>query len=336
MMENKLLELRDMTTVFPTRRGLVRAVDGMDFTLHEGEKLGIVGESGSGKSVTMLSIMGLVPPPGRIADGDILFQGESLRDKSSAEMRKMRGKEIAMIFQDPLTTLNPAFTVGEQIHESLRIHNVVAASNGGSRRFWGRRRKDAEQERVIQVMEDVGIPSPAERSKAYPHQFSGGMQQRVIIAIALSCEPRLLLADEPTTALDVTIQAQIMDLLDKINRERGTSIVLVTHNLGLVAEFCENIIVMYAGWVMERGSIDEVITDPKHPYTEGLLRCLPRISEKREKIHPIPGLVPDLASLPPGCPFSPRCERVMPECREDNPIPYTELDGGRLVRCLLY
>ena len=162
------------------------------------------------------------------------------------------------------------------------------------------------------------------------------MQQRVIIAIALSCEPRLLLADEPTTALDVTIQAQIMDLLDKINRERGTSIVLVTHNLGLVAEFCENIIVMYAGWVMERGSIDEVITDPKHPYTEGLLRCLPRISEKRKKIHPIPGLVPDLASLPPGCPFSPRCERVMPECREDNPITYTELDGGRLVRCLLY
>ena len=336
MMENKLLELRDMTTVFPTRRGLVRAVDGMDFTLHEGEKLGIVGESGSGKSVTLLSIMGLVPPPGRIADGDIFFQGESLRIKSAAEMRKIRGKEIAMIFQDPLTTLNPAFTVGEQIRESLRIHNVVAASNGGARRFWGRRRKDAEQERVIQVMEDVGIPSPAERSKVYPHQFSGGMQQRVIIAIALSCEPRLLLADEPTTALDVTIQAQIMDLLAKINRERGTSIVLVTHNLGLVAEFCENIIVMYAGWVMERGSIDEVITDPKHPYTEGLLRCLPRISEKREKIHPIPGLVPDLASLPPGCPFSPRCERVMPECREDNAIPYTELDGGRLVRCLLY
>ena len=336
MMENSLLELRHLTTVFPTRRGLVRAVDGMDFALHEGEKLGIVGESGSGKSVTLLSIMGLVPPPGKIADGELVFQGESLRNKSPAEMRKIRGKEIAMIFQDPLTTLNPVFTVGEQIHESLRIHSVVSASDDGHRGLIGRRRKGAEQERVIQVMEDVGIPSPVERSKAYPHQFSGGMQQRAIIAIALACEPRLLLADEPTTALDVTIQAQIMDLLTKINREHGTSIVLVTHNLGLVAEFCDNIIVMYAGWVMERGAIDEVIADPKHPYTEGLLRCLPRISEKREKIHPIPGLVPDLASLPPGCPFSPRCERVMPRCQEDNAIPTRELGGGRLVRCLLY
>jgi oligopeptide/dipeptide ABC transporter ATP-binding protein len=336
MMENSLLELRHLTTVFPTRRGLVRAVDGMDFALHEGEKLGIVGESGSGKSVTLLSIMGLVPPPGKIADGELLFQGESLQNKSSMEMRKIRGKDIAMIFQDPLTTLNPVFTVGEQIHESLRIHNVVSAPGDGRRGFMGRRRKDAERERVIQVMEDVGIPSPVERSKAYPHLFSGGMQQRVIIAIALACEPRLLLADEPTTALDVTIQAQIMDLLTKINRQHGTSIVLVTHNLGLVAEFCDNIIVMYAGWVMERGATDEVITDPKHPYTEGLLRCLPRISEKRQKIHPIPGLVPDLASLPSGCPFSPRCERVMPRCREDKPIPSRELGNGRLVRCLLY
>ena len=336
MMENSLLELRHLTTVFPTRRGLVRAVDGMDFALHEGEKLGIVGESGSGKSVTLLSIMGLVPPPGKIADGELVFQGESLRNKSPAEMRKIRGKEIAMIFQDPLTTLNPVFTVGEQIHESLRIHSVVSASDDGHRGLIGRRRKGAEQERVIQVMEDVGIPSPVERSKAYPHQFSGGMQQRAIIAIALACEPRLLLADEPTTALDVTIQAQIMDLLTKINREHGTSIVLVTHNLGLVAEFCDNIIVMYAGWVMERGATDEVITDPKHPYTEGLLRCLPRISEKRAKIHPIPGLVPDLAGLPPGCPFSPRCERVMPRCQEDDAIPTRELGGGRLVRCLLY
>lgn len=336
MVEDTLLEVRNLTTVFPTRRGLVRAVDGMDFVLHEGEKLGIVGESGSGKSVTLLSIMGLVPQPGEIADGDVLLQGDSLLRRSAADMRRMRGKDIALIFQDPLTTLNPVFPVGEQIRESLRIHNVVSAKDGGGSGFLGRGRKKAEQERVIQVMEDVGIPSPMERSKAYPHQFSGGMQQRAIIAIALSCEPRLLLADEPTTALDVTIQAQIMDLLNKINRERGTSIILVTHNLGLVAEFCHTVIVMYAGWVMERGTIDEVISDPKHPYTEGLLRCLPRISAKREKIHPIPGLVPDLASLPPGCPFSPRCERAMPKCREDQPIPATELDGGRLVRCLLY
>jgi oligopeptide/dipeptide ABC transporter ATP-binding protein len=332
MMENTLLELRHMTTVFPTQRGLVRAVDGMNFTLHEGEKLGIVGESGSGKSVTLLSIMRLVPNPGQISHGDVLFQGESLLWKSPAEMRRMRGKEIGMIFQDPLTTLNPVFPVGAQIRESLRIHNVLTSRGSGGP--LGRRRRSAEQDRVIEVMQDVGIPSPEERAKAYPHQFSGGMQQRAIIAIALACEPRLLLADEPTTALDVTIQAQIMDLLNKINREHGTSIILVTHNLGLVAEFCENIVVMYAGWMMEKGTVDEVIEAPKHPYTDGLLRCLPRISEERKKIHPIPGLVPDLAQLPTGCPFSPRCERARPPCTENREIPFVELEGGRLVRCL--
>ena len=335
-MANPLLELRDLTTVFPTRRGLVRAVDGMNFALHEREKLGIVGESGSGKSVTLLSILRLVPHPGQIAGGDVCFQAESLLRKSSADMRRIRGKEIAMIFQDPLTTLNPVFPVGEQIHESLRIHHIMDAPDGGWHPLGGRRRREAEKERVLAVMQDVGIPSPANRVKAYPHQFSGGMQQRVIIAIALSCEPRLLLADEPTTALDVTIQAQTMALLNKINEEHGTSIILVTHNLGLVAEFCDNIIVMYAGWMMEKGSMDEVIADPKHPYTMGLLRCLPRISAERRKIRPIPGLVPDLAELPPGCPFSPRCDQVMDECRQPQPIPLKELDGGRLVRCLLY
>jgi oligopeptide/dipeptide ABC transporter ATP-binding protein len=232
--------------------------------------------------------------------------------------------------------LNPVFTVGEQIRESLRIHDIVRQSDEQRGHPVRGRRRKAEDERVIQVMEDVGIPSPLERSKAYPHQFSGGMQQRAIIAIALSCEPRLLLADEPTTALDVTIQAQIMDLLNKINREHGTSIILVTHNLGLVAEFCHNIIVMYAGWMMERGTIDQVIDTPKHPYTEGLLRCLPRISEKRQKIEPIPGLVPDLAGLPPGCPFAPRCGQAMSKCRKDEPIPVTGLDSGHLVRCHLY
>ncbi|NIV28519.1 MAG: ATP-binding cassette domain-containing protein [Anaerolineae bacterium] len=332
---NPLLELRHLTTVFPTRRGTVRAVDGMSFTLYEGEKLGIVGESGSGKSVTLLSIMQLVPKPGQIADGDVLFRGESLQSKSPVEMRQMRGKEIAMIFQDPLTTLNPVFPIGEQIRESLRIHSIVSASDDGARGLFPfRRRRKLEYARVAQVMEDVGIPSPEERAKAYPHQFSGGMQQRAIIAIALSCEPRLLLADEPTTALDVTIQAQIMDLLSRINREHGTSIVLVTHNLGLVAEFCEKIIVMYAGWMMEAGSIDEVIHAPRHPYTAGLLRCLPRISEAREKIHPIPGLVPDLATLDPGCPFAPRCERVRSTCSQNQDIPLLEIEGGRLVRCL--
>lgn len=333
-MPNALLELHDLTTTFPTRRGLVKAVDGMNLTLHEREKLGIVGESGSGKSVTLLSILRLVPHPGEIAGGEVRFQGEALLQKSRAEMRRIRGKEIAMIFQDPLTTLNPVFPVGEQIQESLRIHRIMAGMDDGWKPFGGRRRRRAEQERVLEVMRDVGIPSPAARAKAYPHQFSGGMQQRAIIAIALSCEPRLLLADEPTTALDVTIQAQIMALLDKINREHGTSIILVTHNLGLVAEFCDNIIVMYAGSMMEKGTVQQVTTDPKHPYTAGLLRCLPRISAKRTKIRPIPGLVPDLANLPPGCPFWPRCDQATEECREDRAIPLKELDGGRLVRCL--
>jgi len=331
-----LLELKDLVTVFPTRRGLVRAVDGMSFAMREGEKLGIVGESGSGKTVTLLSILRLVPHPGKIARGEVLFQGQNLVHKARAEMRKIRGKEIAMIFQDPLTTLNPVFTVGEQIRESMRIHNIVSSPDGCFSGLFRRGKRSAEYERVIRVMRDVGIPSPVTRARNYPHQFSGGMQQRAITAIALSCEPHLLLADEPTTALDVTIQAQIMDLLNKINREHGTSIILVTHNLGLVAEFCDTIIVMYAGWMMEKGTVDEVIEAPKHPYTQGLLRCLPHISEKQEKIYPIPGLVPDLAQLPPGCPFSPRCDQARPECREDRPIPLTELDGGRLVRCHLY
>lgn len=331
-----LLELKGLATTFPTRRGLVRAVDGMSFALGEGEKLGIVGESGSGKTVTLLSILRLVPHPGRIVGGEVIFRGQDLLHKSRTEIRKIRGREIAMIFQDPLTTLNPVFPVGEQIRESLRIHDVVSAPDGWLSRLVPGRKRAAEYERVIRVMQDVGIPSPTLRARDYPHQFSGGMQQRAIIAIALACEPRLLLADEPTTALDVTIQAQIIDLLNQINQKRGTSIILVTHNLGLVAEFCETIIVMYAGWMMEKGTVDEVIADPKHPYTRGLLRCLPCISEGREKIYPIPGLVPDLAHLPPGCPFSPRCDQAGPACREDRPIPMTRLDGGRLVRCLLY
>ena len=323
-----LLELKGLTTVFPTRRGLVRAVDGVNFQLREGEKLGIVGESGSGKSVTLLSILRLLPHPGQIVDGDVIFRGESLLEKSSVEMRKIRGKEIAMVFQDPMTTLNPVFRVGEQIRESLRIHGIIAKR--------GQARRRAEYERVIEAMADVGIPMPEESVRRYPHEFSGGMQQRAITAIALSCEPKLLLADEPTTALDVTIQAQILALLDRINRERGMSIVIVTHNLGVVAEFCETIVILYAGQVMEKGSIDEVITDPKHPYTRGLLRCLPRIYAKRERIRPIPGLVPDLATLPPGCPFAPRCDAAMPECQEERSIPLKEVEGGRWVRCLLY
>jgi oligopeptide/dipeptide ABC transporter ATP-binding protein len=331
-----LLELRGLTTVFPTRRGLVRAVNDLSFELQRREKLGIVGESGSGKSVTLLSILRLVAYPGRIAMGDVLFRGERLSEKSAREMRQIRGKDIAMIFQDPMTTLNPAFRVGDQVRESLRIHDVIPPSDGPVARLFDRKRRGAEIERVQEAMADVGIPAPDESSRRYPHQFSGGMQQRALIAIALSCEPQVLLADEPTTALDVTIQAQIMALLDKINREHGTAIVLVTHNLGLVAEFCEKIIVMYAGQMMEQGTTDQVIEDPRHPYTRGLLRCLPKIGVRQEEILPIPGLVPDLAELPSGCPFSPRCDEVMPECSQVDAVPLKTLPDGRLVRCLLH
>ncbi len=333
---SRLLELNDLTTVFPTRRGLVRAVDGLSFQLHEGEKLGIVGESGSGKTVTLLSILRLVPHPGQIAGGEVYFRDEDLLTKSAKEMRQIRGRDMAMIFQDPMTTLNPAFLVGDQIRESLRIHDIVPRSDGLFSRLFDRKRKAAEYQRVWEAMADVGIPVPRQSARRYPHQFSGGMQQRALTAIALACEPQVLLADEPTTALDVTIQAQILTLLDKINREHGTAIVLVTHNLGVVAEFCQRIIVMYAGQLMEQGQIDQVTEDPAHPYTRGLLCCLPKIGARREKVSPIPGLVPDLADLPPGCPFSPRCDQVMPECSQVDDIPLKTLPDGRLVRCLLY
>jgi oligopeptide/dipeptide ABC transporter ATP-binding protein len=331
-----LLELRGLTTVFPTRRGLVRAVDGFSFQLREGEKLGIVGESGSGKSVTLLSILRLVPYPGQIVSGEVRFRGQNLLAKPAKEMCQIRGRDIATIFQDPMSTLNPVFLVGEQVRESLRIHHIVPRSNGMFSRLFDPRRRATEYRRVWQAIADVGIPAPRQSARRYPHQFSGGMQQRALTAIALACEPQVLLADEPTTALDVTIQAQILDLLNKINQERGTAIVLVTHNLAVVAEFCQHIIVMYAGQLMEQGHIDQVIEDPMHPYTRGLLCCLPRIRAQRQALSPIPGLVPDLANLPPGCPFSPRCDAAMPECSQVDTVPLKTLPDGRQVRCLLY
>jgi oligopeptide/dipeptide ABC transporter ATP-binding protein len=331
-----LLELRSLTTVFPTRRGLVRAVDGFSFQLRAGEKLGIVGESGSGKSVTLLSILRLVPYPGQIVSGEVRFRGQDLLAKPSKEMCQIRGRDIATIFQDPMSTLNPVFLVGEQVRESLQIHHIVPRSNGVFSRLFDPRRRATECRRVWQAIVDVGIPAPRQSARRYPHQFSGGMQQRALTAIALACEPQVLLADEPTTALDVTIQAQILDLLNRINQERGTAIVLVTHNLAVVAEFCQHIIVMYAGQLMEQGHIDQVIDDPMHPYTRGLLRCLPKIRAQRQALSPIPGLVPDLANLPPGCPFSPRCDAAMPECSQVDTVPLKTLPDGRQVRCLLY
>ncbi len=332
-MKKALLRLRNLTTVYPTKRGIVRAVDGVNLTLREGEILGIVGESGCGKSTVLLSILRLIRPPGRIAEGEILFRGQNLRDLSPTTMRSIRGKEIAMIFQDPLSTLNPAFPVGEQIREALRLHHIV----DGPRLPWPLdfAQRTREKARVLEVMQEVGIPSPMDRYTAYPHQFSGGMQQRALIAIALVCGPALLLADEPTTALDVTIQAQILDLMRRINRERGTAIILVTHDLGVAAEFCNTIAVMYAGRIVEQGAVDEVVEHPQHPYTQGLLACRPRISMRHQRVEPIKGNVPDLVDLPPGCAFAPRCPHYRPVC-EQGPVPMVEVAPGHISRCLLH
>jgi len=333
MSDGFLLELRNLTTVYPMKRGLVRAVDCVSLTLREGEILGLVGESGCGKSTVLLSILRLIRRPGYIAEGEIRFRGRNLRDLSSREMRAIRGKEIAMIFQDPLSTLNPAFPVGEQIREALRLHHIV----NGSRLPWpfDFARRAREKARVLQVMEEVGIPSPMDRYAAYPHQFSGGMQQRALIAIALACNPALLLADEPTTALDVTIQAQILDLMRRINREHGTAIILVTHDLGVAAEFCQAIAVMYAGRIVEKGPVDSVVERPQHPYTQGLLNCRPRIAERDQRVRPIPGNVPDLVDLPPGCAFAPRCAHRRPVC-EEGPIPLIPVGPSHWSRCLIH
>ena len=311
MIQN-ILELKNVTTIFPTKRGAIAAVSQVNLEVAPGEILGIVGESACGKSTLLLSILRLIARPGHIAGGEVIFKGQNLLDLSSRAIRGIRGKEISMIFQDPLSTLNPVFPVGEQIRETLRLHGIIQTPS----RPWpldGARRAQ-EKKRVQEAMKEVGISAPEAHYRSYPHQFSGGMQQRVLIAIGLVCEPSLILADEPTTALDVTIQAQIMDLMHQINRNHGTSIILVTHNLALAAEFCHSIAVMYAGRIVERGSVDEVIENPKHPYTQGLLNCLPRIIDKKQKLYPIPGNVPDLDDLPSGCAFAPRCSHVRDEC----------------------
>ena len=318
-----MLKIHNLCTNFFTYRGIVKAVDGVSLELKEGEVLGLVGESGCGKSVTLLSILGLVPYPGKITGGEVWFEEENLLKKSSKEIRHFRGNKISMIFQDPMTTLNPVFHVGEQIRESLKVHKH------------GRISKRNEKEKVFQLIKDVGLPSPEQIYSQYPYQLSGGMQQRILIAIALSCKPNLILADEPTTALDVTIQAQILDLLRKINKDIGTGIILVTHDLGVVSEFCQKVAVMYAGKIVETGLVEQIIFEPKHPYTEGLLKSIPKIGDKKSKIQSIPGDVPDLATLPKGCAFYPRCSQHMPKCQK-NEIPLQKIEKGRQVRCLLF
>ena len=320
-----LLEVNDLQTHFPTRAGLVRAVDGVSFHLDRGELLGLVGESGCGKSMTALSVMRLIALPGRIVKGEILFDGKDLLKLSDPEMRQMRGDDIAMIFQDPMTSLNPVFTVGEQIAEALRLHRKMS-------------RKEARQA-TVEAMREVAIPDPARRLDDYPHQLSGGMRQRVMIAMALACNPKLLIADEPTTALDVTIQAQILELLDELRKQRELAVLLITHDLGVVAEVADRVAVMYTGRIVEESPVDELFARPKHPYTEGLLRSVPKLTSedviRKERLETIEGVVPSPTELPPGCHFAPRCVHRMPRCTEER-IPLYELDGGVQVRCVLY
>jgi oligopeptide/dipeptide ABC transporter ATP-binding protein len=320
-----LLEVNNLRTYFPTRRGLVRAVDGVSFYLDRGELLGLVGESGCGKSMTALSVMRLIAPPGKIVEGEILFDGQDLLKLSDAEMRQMRGDDIAMIFQDPMTSLNPVFTVGEQIAEALRLHRKLS-------------RKEAKRA-AIEAMREVAIPDPARRIDDYPHQLSGGMRQRVMIAMALACNPKLLIADEPTTALDVTIQAQILELLDELRKQRELAVLLITHDLGVVAEVADRVAVMYTGRIVEESPVDELFARPKHPYTEGLLRSVPKLTSehvaRKERLETIDGTVPRPTDLPPGCHFAPRCSHRMPRCTEED-IPLYQLEKGVQVRCVLY
>ncbi|MCF6093860.1 ABC transporter ATP-binding protein [Microaerobacter geothermalis] len=327
-----MLKIRNLTVSYKTENGEVKAVNKVSLTIKESQIVGLVGESGCGKSTVLFSLMGLISNSGKITEGEVLFNGKDLVKNTPEAWRKIRGKEIAMIFQDPMTTLNPAFKVGEQIRESLKIHRNYDLVGGGL--FSRRKIKQKEKERVYQLMSEVGIPSPEKRYLEYPHQFSGGMQQRALIATALACEPKVLLADEPTTALDVTIQAQILDLLKKINEDHGTSIVLVTHDLGVAAEFCDEIAVMYAGEIIEYGPVDEIMEHPKHPYTQGLLRSIPQISDEEIEIEPIPGQVADLANLDSGCSFYPRCSHRHNECKK--PVPILNMDNERQVRCVLY
>lgn len=320
-----LLEVSNLRTQFPTRAGLVKSVDGVSFAIGEGELVALVGESGCGKSITALSIMRLIAKPGRIASGTIRFKGEELTTASEDRMREIRGNDIAMIFQDPMTSLNPVYTVGEQIAEALRLHRKLD--------------KKAAWQAAIEAMREVSIPSPERRVNDYPHQLSGGMRQRVMIAMALACGPELLIADEPTTALDVTIQAQILELLNELRRTRNLAILLITHDLGVVAEVADRVCVMYTGKIVEESGVDELFANPKHPYTQGLLRSVPKLTVTgvagSERLQTIQGTVPSPTNLPYGCHFAPRCEYRMEICVEGE-IPLIDAVGGSRVRCVLH
>jgi len=315
-----LLEIKNLKTRFFTQDGVVHAVNGISLYLNEGETLGLVGESGCGKSVSMLSVLRLIPqPPGKIVGGEVWFEGKDLLKISEDEIRKIRGNKIAMIFQDPMTSLNPVLTIGQQLGEPLMLH-------------MGMSKKEAREE-SIRLLKMVGIPEAEKRLDDYPHQFSGGMRQRVMIAMALACNPKILIADEPTTALDVTIQAQIIDLVKRLRDEIGMAIIWITHDLGIIAGLAQRVNVMYAGFIIETAPVKKLYGDPRHPYTLGLLRSVPRLDAPvKEKLTPIEGLPPDLIGLPPGCPFAPRCEYAIDRCLEENPQ-LEPIDTDHSVAC---
>ena len=322
-MTQPLLEVKNLRTYFVSAKGtrVVRAVDGVSFTLNEGETLGIVGESGSGKTVTSLSILRLLPPAARIVDGEIWFAGENLLKKSEREMQRVRGSQITMILQDPLMSLNPLFTIGEQIAEPLRVHLGMRSQSLG--------------ERIKELLRGVRIPSPEVRMREYPHQMSGGMRQRIVGAISISCEPRLLIADEPTTSLDVTIQAQYLKLLKDIQKRSGLAMIFITHNIGIVAKMCDKVAVMYAGRLVERAPVRSIFNQPAHPYTEALLNAMPKLTDKTERLWSIEGQPPDLANLPPGCAFSPRCPKAEDRCMREVP-PEFQAGDHHYARCWLW
>lgn len=317
-----ILEVKNLKTQFKTDDGTFLAVDDVSFSVERGKTLGLVGESGCGKSVSSLSIMRLIPtPPGAIVGGQILFEGRNLLTLPEKEMRSVRGNKISMIFQEPMTSLNPVFTIGDQIGEAVSLHNTALNAQ-------------KVRDRAIEMLDLVGIPEPKKRVDDYPHQLSGGMRQRVMIAMALSCDPAVLIADEPTTALDVTIQAQILDLIRKLQKEMGTAVILITHDLGVVAEMCDDVAVMYAGKIVEYANVKDIFLNPKHHYTQGLLKSVPHFEsgKKQTRLTTIPGLVPNLLELKPGCRFKDRCEAAQPDCGQQEPL-LQEIQTGHQVRC---
>ncbi len=317
-----VLDIKNLTVEFRTVEGTVKAVNDLSYVLHKGEKLGIVGESGSGKSVSSLAIMQLIPnPPGEITEGEILYKGDDIRKKSEKEMQGIRGNDISMIFQEPMTSLNPIIKCGKQIAETLRLHRGLD--------------KKQSMEEAIKMMKAVGIANAEVRAHEYPHQMSGGMRQRIMIAMALACRPQVLIADEPTTALDVTIQAQILDLIRDLNEEMGTSVIFITHDLGVVNELCDTVIVMYTGRIVEKASVKDIFEDPKHPYSIGLLEAIPRISKDRDPLKTIDGMVPNPTEKIEGCSFWPRCPHATEKCKQAEP-PMVQISEDRHVRCWLY